>query len=160
MRIECDSECSSARHTIGTRVDHDHIARRAPQLLEKLLPPVGRGEDVPARRSQYDPKVRLEWGRQISENVEADSAHVSGKCTFLAENAPFCPVWYRYLGLASGSTAFSSIRQPAAEARMTKRSITFAILTVLTAAVAACSSATAPAQDCQPGVSAGSGTCH
>jgi hypothetical protein len=43
---------------------------------------------------------------------------------------------------------------------MTKRKITFAILTLLTAAVAACSSATAPTQDCGGGVSAGSGTCH
>jgi hypothetical protein len=56
---------------------------------------------------------------------------------------------------------------------MTKRSITFAILTALTAVLSACSSATAPGQDqaartntgtmaatrCQPGVSAGSGTC-
>src|ERR1700689_1162286 len=115
---------------------------------------------MPARPSQYDPEVRLEWWRQISENVEADGAHVSGKCTFLAENAPFCPARPRSLRLASGNTALSSHINPAAEARMTKRSITFAILTVLTAAVAACSSATAPAQDCPPGVSAGSGTCH
>ena len=108
MRIERDSERGGARYTIGTRIHDDHIARRAAQLLEKSFPPIRRGEDMPARPSQYDPKVRLEWCRQISENVEADGAHVSGKCTFLAENAPFCPVWHWYLRLASGNTVLSS----------------------------------------------------
>ncbi len=43
---------------------------------------------------------------------------------------------------------------------MTRRTIKIAVLTALTAALAACASPTAPASHtCQPGVGSGSGTC-
>ena len=99
MRIEERSERGGARYTVGARIDDHHIARRATQCIDEPVPLVNGREDVTMCPTQYHPKVRLEWCREKRENVKADGAHVSGKCTFVAENAPVCPVRQWYLGL-------------------------------------------------------------